>query len=211
MTGRAVFLVAGLVATLAAADGCVHPRPAAPAPPADRIVLLPDPDDGHLGAASVTSPAGSVELTMARGSTRVAPGAAPTPQTEMTEEEIQRVFGEALAARPPAPRQFLLYFLTGGDELTPESRTLLPQIVELVRGRAAADVTVIGHTDTTDTAQANAALGLRRATLIRNQLLAAGLNESQVDVSSHGETDLLVATADNVAQPRNRRVEVTVR
>jgi peptidoglycan-associated lipoprotein len=129
----------------------------------------------------------------------------------MSDEEIQRMFGDALAARPPAPRQFLLYFLTGGDELTAESRALLPQIVEFVRGRAAADVTVIGHTDTTDTAQANAALGLRRATLIRNELLAAGLNGSQVDVSSHGETDLLVATADNVAQPRNRRVEVTVR
>ena len=42
-------------------------------------------------------------------------------------------------------------------------------------------------------------------------LLAAGLTGSQVDVASHGETDLLVATADNVAEPRNRRVEVTVR
>jgi outer membrane protein OmpA-like peptidoglycan-associated protein len=159
----------------------------------------------------VTSPAGSVELTTARGSTRVAPGAVPTPQAEMTEEEIQRIFGDALAARPPAPRQFLLYFLAGGDELTAESRALLPQIVEFVRGRATADVTVIGHTDTTDTAQANVALGLRRATLIRNQLLAVGLSESQVDVSSHGKTDLLVPTADNVPQPRNRRVEVTVR
>ena len=210
MTARAL-LVAGAVATLAAA-ACAHPpRPASPTPPSDRIVLLPDPDDGHLGAAVVTSTAGSVELTTARGSTRVAPGAAPTPQAEMSEEEIQRVFGDALAARPPAPRQFLLYFLAGGDELTAESRTLLPQIVEFVRGRATADVTVIGHTDTTDSAQANAALGLRRATLIRNELVAAGMNRSQVDVSSHGETDLLVPTADNVAQPRNRRVEVTVR
>jgi len=210
MTARARLLVASVAATLAA-GACAHPRPVQPAPPSDRFVLLADPDDGHVGAAIVTSPAGSIELTTARGSTRVTPGAAPTPQAELTEEEIQRLFGDALAARPPAPRQFLLYFLAGGDELTAESRTLLPQIVEFVRGRATADVTVIGHTDTTDSAQANAALGLRRATLIRNELVAAGMNRSQVDVSSHGETDLLVPTADNVAQPRNRRVEVTVR
>ena len=210
-TGQAA---ASLVVGAALFGACTHRPPAIPAPapaPSDLVVLLGDPDDGHLGAAMVTTPAGAVELTMEHGATRVVAGQAPSPQAAIADGDVQRIFGDALAARPPAPRQFLLYFQTGGDVLTPESQALLPQIVAFVRGRATADVTVIGHTDTTGTAPNNTALGLRRAILIRDQLLTAGLTESQVDYASHGEMDLLVATADNVAEPRNRRVEVSVR
>ena len=80
-----------------------------------------------------------------------------------------------------------------------------------MRGRVAPDVTVIGHTDTTGDAASNAALGLQRASLIRDLLLQAGLDGAVVDVRSHGESDPLVPTDDNVAEARNRRVEVIVR
>ena len=39
----------------------------------------------------------------------------------------------------------------------------------------------------------------------------AGLDASAVEVISHGESDLLVRTADEVAEPRNRRVEIAGR
>ena len=42
-------------------------------------------------------------------------------------------------------------------------------------------------------------------------LVSAGLSLGQIEVGSHGESNLLVPTADNVNEPRNRRVEVTVR
>ena len=42
-------------------------------------------------------------------------------------------------------------------------------------------------------------------------LVQAGLNPVALDVRSHGEGELLVPTADNVFEPKNRRVEVTVR
>jgi outer membrane protein OmpA-like peptidoglycan-associated protein len=75
----------------------------------------------------------------------------------------------------------------------------------------APDVSVIGHTDTTGADTANAALGLQRASVIRDQLLQTGLDPALVEVVSFGESDLLVPTADNVAEARNRRVEVIVR
>jgi len=37
------------------------------------------------------------------------------------------------------------------------------------------------------------------------------VDPSLIDVSSHGESELRVRTADDVLEPRNRRVEISVR
>jgi outer membrane protein OmpA-like peptidoglycan-associated protein len=59
--------------------------------------------------------------------------------------------------------------------------------------------------------RANVALGLKRANSVRDILVQAGLAPSTIEVTSHGEADLLVKTPDNTPEPRNRRVEITVR
>jgi outer membrane protein OmpA-like peptidoglycan-associated protein len=43
------------------------------------------------------------------------------------------------------------------------------------------------------------------------RLIEAGVDRSAIVVTSHGEATLLVPTADNVNEPRNRRVDITVR
>jgi outer membrane protein OmpA-like peptidoglycan-associated protein len=198
------------VATAAACAPKVVPPPAPP-PVADVVVLVPDPDDARAGAVTVTTPQGTVELAAANASTRVVSGQAPSAPAPMADDEIQRRFGGAMSARPLPPREFLLYFESGGDTLTAESLALVADIVEFVRQRPAPDVSVIGHTDTTGEAAANVALGLQRATSIRDLLVTSGLDSSRVDVASHGETNLLVSTPDDTAEAKNRRVEVTVR
>lgn len=205
---RVVMLLAAASVGLA---GCAS-RPAAPANPrADVIVLLPDPEDERVGEATVAASGKSVTLAEARAATRVAQGRAPTAPATMSSDDVERLFGEALAARPLPPRQFLLYFRTGSDTLTPEAETLVKEIVEVVRSRPAPDVTVIGHTDTTGEPGSNYELGLRRAALIRDLLVASGLDPAQIDATSHGEAVLLVRTGDDAPEPRNRRVEVTIR
>jgi outer membrane protein OmpA-like peptidoglycan-associated protein len=47
--------------------------------------------------------------------------------------------------------------------------------------------------------------------MIRKQLIDIGLDPTLIEIVSHGEADLLVPTADDVPEPRNRRVEITVR
>jgi OOP family OmpA-OmpF porin len=185
--------------------------PPPPPPVRDIVALAPDPESGDLGRLTVTTPAGSVELVERYGSTTVIAGAAPSPPSTMSDAEVQQLFGPALAVQAPAALRFLLYFELGSDTLTPESRAQLPDVLAAVRGRVAPDVQVVGHTDTTGVAAANAQLGLQRASLIRDQLLQAGLDPSLLEVASHGESDLLVPTDDNVAEARNRRVEVVVR
>jgi outer membrane protein OmpA-like peptidoglycan-associated protein len=129
----------------------------------------------------------------------------------MSDAEVQRIFGEALAALPPPARRFVLNFRFESDELTDQSRKLLPEVLRVVRAHPAASVVVTGHTDTTGTHQANFALGQKRASAVRNLLIAAGLDAAEIEVSSLGETDLLVRTADDTAEPRNRRVDISVR
>jgi outer membrane protein OmpA-like peptidoglycan-associated protein len=129
----------------------------------------------------------------------------------MSDAEVQRIFGDALAALPPPPRRFVLNFRFESDELTDEARGLVPDILRVVGASPFANVVVTGHTDTMGTHQANYELGLKRADMIRNLLIAAGLDALQIEASSLGETDLLVRTADETAEPRNRRVDITVR
>jgi outer membrane protein OmpA-like peptidoglycan-associated protein len=210
MTART--MTTGIVAALLAASCGPPPKIAPPPPRADLVVLVPDPEDGRVGAATITGTSGAVvELTRASEGTRIVQGQAPGAPAAIPPDTVQRIFGEAIAARPIAQKQFVLYFETGSETLTAESQALVPQIIADMRARPAPDLTVIGHTDTTGDAAANITLGLRRATLIRDLLVASGLDPAQVGIASHGEANLLVPTPDNTPEAKNRRVEVTIR
>src|SRR5262245_62582247 len=163
------------------------PAPRPPAP--DLVVLLPDPVTEHVGRAIVSSPQGRVELTAAGAATRVRKDESPTPPAQLSEPEIQNLFGRTLAALPPPPGHFILYFQFESEVLTDASRLMLQDVLREVMGRPAPEVTVVGHTDTTGPADTNVALGLRRAQVVRALLIDAGLAVTAIEVSSHGEAD----------------------
>ena len=110
--------------------------------------------------------------------------------------EIDRIFGEALSALPPAPQSFILYFRFESDELTEQSRALIPSVLAAVKQYPVQDVVVIG---------------LQRAMSVRQLLVRAGLNAANIQVTTVGELDPLVKTPDETPEPRNRRVEIAVR
>lgn len=176
----------------------------------DLIVLLPE-SDGNLGRASVSQGEKSVDLANACDFTIVGLNQPPTKVRTMSESDVKRLFGDVLDAMPPAPQSFTLFFRFESDELTDESRALLPDVLKAMKDRPFPEVLVVGHTDTTGTPGNNYALGLKRGMMVRNLLLEAGLPEAAVEVNSHGEAVLLVKTPDETYEPRNRRVEVTIR
>jgi OOP family OmpA-OmpF porin len=175
------------------------------------VALLPDPDSGAVGRGVVSGLGGSVELAEARASTVVIGKMAPTPVKTLSEADSAELFGDVLASLPSAPEHFVLNFQFDSDELTPESKALLPQVLNAVKGHPVPEVQVIGHTDTVGTSASNITLGMKRAEMIRKQLIDIGLDATLIEIVSHGEADLLVQTADEVPEPRNRRVEITVR
>jgi outer membrane protein OmpA-like peptidoglycan-associated protein len=206
-------IAAVLSAAFAAAlfAGCGPQRVRTPqVPPSDLVVLLSD-SDGRTGRVIVSNPSGTMDLDAPRASTRVSANQAPSEVAVMSESEVRRLFGNVLSALPPAAQHFTLHFRFESDELTDESRALFVQILQAVRKRPVPEVAVIGHTDTTGTLPSNFELGFKRAQMVRNLLVGAGLNAALIEVISHGEGDLLVPTADEVLEPQNRRVEITIR
>jgi outer membrane protein OmpA-like peptidoglycan-associated protein len=203
---------AALTLTLAVASCAPRPRIAPDATGPEVIALLPDPDTGVVGRAIVRNGAGAVDLNEARASTVIiGKKTSPSAPVALNEADATRLFSSVLASLPPPPEHFIVFFEFDSDEPTAEGRALLPQILATVKGHPYPEVLVIGHTDTIGTKTSNIALGRRRAELIQHLLIEVGLDASLIEVVSHGEADLLVQTADEVAEPRNRRVEITVR
>ena len=142
----AAFLVAAAAAVTLSACGPKQVRTPEPAPDpktATLVMLLPDPEGGTTGRAAVSSktpsattnkPA-SVELASARQSTLVGLNGTATKVTVLSDAEVQQQFGSLLSALPPAPQHFILYFRFESDELTAESRALVPDILRAVKDR----------------------------------------------------------------------------
>jgi outer membrane protein OmpA-like peptidoglycan-associated protein len=173
------------------------------------VVVLPGPD-GHVGAVVVERAGGTVVLDRAYAASRIVGGGAPRAE-QVTSSEIRSEFSVVLNALPDRPKSFLVYFLEGTDEFTSESQDEFARILDELRDRGAPDVLVIGHTDRVGSAQFNDALSLQRAERVRHELIKLGIPEARISTAGRGEREPLVPTADEVAEPRNRRVEINVR
>ncbi|MGB0682290.1 MAG: OmpA family protein [Magnetovibrionaceae bacterium] len=178
---------------------------------ADLIALLPDLDGG-VGALVVIPQDGSagVELDQPNQATRVAEGAAEAA-FELDERDISEIWGTALNAQPIPPKTFLLYFQTGGTDLTTDSLNSIADIAADIEGRPVYQVVVIGHTDSVGRAPLNARLSLARAEAVRDLLIARGFEADALTARGFGESAPLIDRGNNAAEPQNRRVEVTVR
>jgi OOP family OmpA-OmpF porin len=205
---RAIFGIA--IAALLA--GCAKaPIVAAPPPPArtDLYILLPGAG-GSVGSLVVTHGDQEKVLSTPHAAAKIGrPGAVETTTT--TEAEAQAVFGAALSAQPPRPTSFVLHFLVDSDEFTPDSKVVVETILGDIARRPAPEVVVIGHTDTMGTDDYNDQLSLQRAGRIRTRLIQLGVAPERIETSGRGKRELLVPTADQVPEPKNRRVEIVVR
>lgn len=125
--------------------------------------------------------------------------------------QLRDKFAAALGAQPPPPARFALYFVEGSDTLTAESQAAVAAILEEIKKRPAPDLMVIGHTDRVGSVSDNDNLAVKRANSIRQYLIARGIDAESIQASGRGEREPLVVTADEVAEARNRRVEILVR
>lgn len=172
--------------------------------PKSYVVLLPSPD-GTVGQVIVKGSKGEQVLSSANQA-----GSLDGTPLAVESKQVDRDFGDTRAALPPQPVRYLLYF-TAGTTLNAASDALIPKIIAEARTRPAVDVAVIGHTDTVATSEYNEQLALRRANRVSELLREKGLKANSLSIESHGKRNLLIQTPDNVYEPRNRRVEVSIR
>ena len=173
------------------------------------VALLPE-ESGTSGAVNLGEGARAVvldaPLTIATVDTR-----GNIDKKAVTQEEIQRTFGEALAAQPPKPLSFTLYFSIASTEVTQESQPILEALLAEVANRQAVEVQVTGHTDRVGTDANNDRLSLERAEAVRDMLVQRGLKSNFIRAVGRGEREPLIPTPDDQPELRNRRVEVIVR
>jgi outer membrane protein OmpA-like peptidoglycan-associated protein len=198
------------VALFLLAASCATPPKPAPTTSHDIIVLLPD-DQGKTGVIVVSSAGVERRLDRPRQTVTVETGSPPGLPTVMPGKEVAAIAGPALAALPKPPARFILYFEHDSVDLTPKSQALLKKVLETIRDRSPVDISVVGHTDTVGKKEYNYALSLKRAVAVASILRRKGVDPSVLDITSHGKDNPLVPTGDQVREPRNRRVEITVR
>lgn len=173
------------------------------------VVLLPE-ESGASGAVTVGEGARAAVLDTPLTAVSVdARGA--IDMAAFTQDEVQRTFGEALAAQPPKPLSFTLYFDIASTEVTPESQPILEALFAEVAKRQAVEVQVTGHTDRVGTDANNDRLSLERAQAVLDTLVQRGLKTNFIRAVGRGEREPLIPTPDEQPEPRNRRVEVIVR
>jgi outer membrane protein OmpA-like peptidoglycan-associated protein len=180
----------------------------------DLFVLLPEPD-GKAGSIRIANAGGYQILDKPGDTTRVEDFNSPpvSPQA-LDEKGIASIFGDALAAQPdltPRFQSFTLWFISDKTRLTDVSKKTLPEVLRTVQARKPREIHIAGHTDRLGTGQHNLKLSSRRANFVRDFLISKGIQSSVLFVSFWGESRPLVNTEDEVAEPLNRRVEVTIR
>jgi outer membrane protein OmpA-like peptidoglycan-associated protein len=173
------------------------------------FVVLPNAEDGGTGALTIDD--GKTVTTLDQPYAAAEARAGSSEPVAESPGNINVLFQRAIAARPILPRRFRLYFIVGSNELTAASAMDYREVFDDIEKRPVYQIEVVGHTDTTGDLRSNQALSLARAAAIRERLVRDGVGRVAISIAGRGKLDLVVPTADQVAEPLNRCVVITVR
>jgi peptidoglycan-associated lipoprotein len=115
------------------------------------------------------------------------------------------------AARPGTQEDMVVnvgdrvFFAYDKSDLSAEARATLDRQAAWLKKYASANVTVEGHCDERGTREYNLALGERRATAVKNYLVADGIGSSRVKTISYGKERPAVIGSNEAAWAQNRR------
>lgn len=128
-------------------------------------------------------------------------------------EDARALFDEARAActaQAPAISDFVVFFGFNRTNLTDAARATLDDVVAAVQAAGTSALSLVGHADTVGSVQYNQGLSEARARRVANALVDRGVPANSMTLAGRSENDLAVQTGDNVREPRNRRVEITL-
>ena len=112
---------------------------------------------------------------------------------------------------PAAPAALTLYFDAGSSTIRNEDRVVLDKASRAYSEGKPIVMILTGSADRTGEAENNLELSHRRAGAVLKGLLNRGIPADRFQVLDKGETDLPVPTDRGVAEPKNRRVDITWR
>lgn len=90
-------------------------------------------------------------------------------------------------------------------DLTAEARATIERQAQWMKTHQNVTVIIEGHCDERGTREYNLALGEKRATAVRNYLIANGIAPNRVQTISYGKERPVVLGSDNASWAQNRR------
>jgi len=133
------------------------------------------------------------------------------PNYCITPEDARALLDEALAAcSPPGPVNFIVYFGFDKSNLTDAARATIDEVVAAVNSMGINALSLVGHADTMGSVGYNQGLSERRTRRVAMALNSRGVPPGAMTLAGRSENDPAVTTGDNVREPLNRRVEITL-
>lgn len=103
-----------------------------------------------------------------------------------------------------------VFFGLDSIAISAEARVTLEKQAQWLRRNQGVTVTIAGHADERGTREYNLALAERRATAVRNYLVALGLDQNRIKTISYGKERPVDARSVEDAWSKNRRSVTTV-
>lgn len=129
------------------------------------------------------------------------------------EGEVSLAAGEGAMAPQLGPERTIfgiVYFDFDKSNIKPEFQQTISENAKKLMAHPNIHVQVEGHCDERGTTEYNLALGQRRADSVRNALVAAGVNPSQLTTISYGEERPVALGHNEAAWAKNRRSVLTI-
>lgn len=112
---------------------------------------------------------------------------------------------------PLAEAAFIVFFDWDRSDVTAGAGDVLDAVAKEVKGRNdVKTITIVGHADTSGSDSYNQRLSDRRAKAVKDGLVARGMSSDIIVTEARGESEPMVATADDVREPANRRAQITL-
>ncbi len=108
-------------------------------------------------------------------------------------------------------RMYGLNFPVGLAQIRPESFGLLTKLQKVLREFPTDPIEIAGHTDAQGNDQRNQALSERRASAVRQYLIAnMAIPEVQISAVGYGESQPLASNESRAGRAKNRRIDVRI-
>ncbi len=127
--------------------------------------------------------------------------------TQGTGVDVTRTADNQLKVNIPSD----VSFDTGSASIRPQMRTVLDPFAASLKDDPKAQLTIVGHTDSTGSEAVNNPLSVQRAQSVRDYLAARGVASTRIQIDGRGEREPVADNTSDAGRARNRRVEILLR
>jgi outer membrane protein OmpA-like peptidoglycan-associated protein len=127
--------------------------------------------------------------------------------TQGTGVDVTRTADNQLKVNIPSD----VSFDTGSAIIKPQMRTVLDPFAASLKDDPKAQLTIVGHTDSTGSEAVNNPLSVQRAQSVRDYLAGHGVASTRIQIDGRGEREPVADNDSDAGRARNRRVEILLR